>query len=279
MAVTPIPELFRSEDIVYHYTNVNTAVEYILAEQRLRLSPRKNSNDPIENIKPVIPRSEIGDPFRSSVIDADKAREIDRRAHEKIAFAKQICFCKNDEEQVNPNTNPKYPLEYFGFLRPRMWDQYGNKYKGVCLAFSLKALKKAAANFHHGEVEYLKYNHLERVNFNYLEINVNRIEAVGLQNYWEEYSSIIEKTVLRKHIDYKGEHEYRFLSYTDKKFDYINIENCLRGIIMPQNIDYMSEYMRSALKTYAEKMGIERISIYWSHSGIDISDNRVIKLS
>lgn len=34
------------------------------------------------------------------------------------------------------------PEEFYGFLKPRMWDQYGNDYNGVCLAFSLDALKR-----------------------------------------------------------------------------------------------------------------------------------------
>jgi hypothetical protein len=43
---TNIPEIFKSEDTVYHYTTTETALNFILRDKKIRLSPRNNSIDP-----------------------------------------------------------------------------------------------------------------------------------------------------------------------------------------------------------------------------------------
>ena len=45
-----IPENFNNKDTVFHYCKTKTAIEHILFNREIRLSPRNNSNDPIENI-------------------------------------------------------------------------------------------------------------------------------------------------------------------------------------------------------------------------------------
>ncbi len=45
-----IPKHLLSDDIIFHYTTANTAIQHILFENRLRLSPRSNSADPIEHL-------------------------------------------------------------------------------------------------------------------------------------------------------------------------------------------------------------------------------------
>jgi hypothetical protein len=52
MWIGEVPEIFRSDDILYHYCSVDTALNFILKNRQLRLSHRKESKDPIEHVKP-----------------------------------------------------------------------------------------------------------------------------------------------------------------------------------------------------------------------------------
>ena len=49
MYIDNIPNEFKGQNVLYHYTEASTALEYIPADERLKLSPRKKSADPIEN--------------------------------------------------------------------------------------------------------------------------------------------------------------------------------------------------------------------------------------
>jgi hypothetical protein len=45
-----IPKHLLNDDIIYHYCSISTAIEFILFEGELKLSPRQKSTDPIENL-------------------------------------------------------------------------------------------------------------------------------------------------------------------------------------------------------------------------------------
>ena len=259
-----IPKVFQSSDIVYHYCDSNTAIQYILHEKRLRLSSRKNSIDPIENKKPFISylQTENFDDDTKASTNRVKIRDL---TLEKLGNAKQLCLCKNDESKYHSDTNPQYPYEYYGFLKPRMWDQYANKYQGICLAFSFNALKKNASDFKNGEIKYVNYN---RFKLRHKSINVNEVEKMGTEKYWELESKRIEKDLFEKHLDYKDENEYRFISFSNKEFDYVDIEKCLRGIIVTASIN---EFQLEAVTKYAQEYSAALVFINWESTGLELS--------
>ncbi|UXE68776.1 MAG: DUF2971 domain-containing protein [Chryseotalea sp. WA131a] len=100
---------------------------------KLRLSPRSQSSDPIENTEHFF--SYAGGNHGEG-IPADAIR-LTNETKKMLRKTKQVCFCKNT---CRPDENGMIfpPFEKYGFAKPRMWDQYGDKYKGVCLVFSLK---------------------------------------------------------------------------------------------------------------------------------------------
>ena len=152
MSITNIPKIFHDDDTVYHYTTSETALLYILKDMKLKLSPRLISLDPIENTKEFISYSGHSD---------FKLVEIGRKISKELKNAKQLSFCKNIPDELNAGIPTVYPLEKYGFAKPRMWDNYGDKYKGVCLAFSkikLQNTLKDTIYFDEKDVEYLKYN-------------------------------------------------------------------------------------------------------------------------
>lgn len=247
-----IPEIFQSKDIVYHYCSASTAIEHILHKGELRLSNRRQAIDPIENLSPW---------FSYSGPQIEQGFTIRDRAKTKIGNAKQLCFCLNDETRKN-NYNPQFPFEYYGFFKPRMWDQYGDKYKGVCLAFSLAALQENSPIYRNENISYITYSDLRK---KHKSIDNERILNIGLEEYWQAESKRIEKNMFHKHIDYKDENEYRFLSFSEKEYDYINITNALKGIIVSKSVN---DYQRQALNAYAFNNDIEMLTINWDPCGI-----------
>ena len=196
MYIPEIPDIFKSEDTIYHYTTLKSATEFILYDNNLRLSRRKNSNDPIEKILPSINFSEYGysdEILPDSSNERDNISDLIRR---KLKQAKQLCFCMNDNKSRKINSNPEFPHEYFGFMKPRMWDQYADKYNGVCLAFSLTELRKEANGMLNRKVDYVNYNTLRQQS---VSVDMNEIKKNGLDRYWNErFSSNIDDIIFRE---------------------------------------------------------------------------------
>lgn len=229
MNLTNIPEDYKNEDTIYHYTSIRVALEYILPSMKLRLSPRNTAIDPIERLKSFISFSDSGIKRDWAT---DKGYEIKNEIKEIEKSVKQICFCQNPEKITGQNK--LYSIEDYGFSKPRMWDQYGDRYNGVCLVFSLTKLKnECTKKFHHHDLlKYLTYKEFE---VKHRSIDINRIREIGYEKYKSEYINYFKSRLFWKHRDYAGENEYRFCSFTNQSYDYLDISNSLKGIIVSNN--------------------------------------------
>lgn len=176
----------------------------------------------------------------------------------------------NDDDEKYQFRNVK-PYEFYGFLKPRMWDQYADNYKGVCLALSLTELKKINGLIH-DRINYLDYNNFL---FKDHHIDLNGLAIKGDDEYSKEYVEIINKMLFNKHVDYSGENEYRFCKFNEETHYDIDISNCLRGIIISEN--YISEFAQNALLKYARELDIELIKINWTSSGFYLSNKNQIE--
>jgi len=192
----------------------------------LRLSPRSNSSDPIENTEHFFSYSGGG---HGEGIPADAIR-LTKEVKEMLRKTKQVCFCKNNSIE-HQNGMPFPPFEKYGFAKPRMWDQYGDKYKGVCLAFSLTKLLEIVqgSDIKGDELNYISYADSER---NHHSIELHALVRDGYDEYKKSYTNYLIKRLFNKHQDYIHENEYRFCSFSDGIYDYINIKDALRGVII-----------------------------------------------
>ena len=230
MEIQNIPEVFKSDDTVYHYTTVETALNFILRDQKIRLSPRKSSIDPIENLENWYSYS-YGGYKESSVDDKNNAYKAKDLFKERLSKTKQVCFCKNNElKDDDKRTN--LPIEKYGFLKPRMWDNYGDKYKGVCLAFSRNELEKEADknNIIFDNLEYINYSEISANSNGHTSIDVKEVNRLGIETYYEKHIEKEYKLLFNKHIDYKGENEFRLCSFSDNNYDYVDISKALKGV-------------------------------------------------
>jgi hypothetical protein len=256
-----IPSIFRNENIVYHYTKTQYVIEHILFHNQLRLSPRINSIDPVENTEPLILELSVDyedNPILDKKIGVQSIEEVKR----KLALTKQLCFCRNDStKSLKKNANT--PMEVYGFMKPRMWDQYGDHYKGVCLAFDLEKLKKAS-NHKNGPVKYMNYKDIIRLD-RYFDLNELHDKK---DDYCNEFLKKMDKVLFAKHKDYSGENEYRFISQSENAFDFFNIKDSLVGIIISPKDN--SEFALKYLDEYVKDLDIELLYIYWNATGPNI---------
>lgn len=258
-----IPEILSQKNIVYHYTKTHNVIEHILFQNQLRLSPRVNSIDPIENTTPSVLQCSVGyvdEPIVSNRLRDEAIEFIETR----LASTKQLCFCMNNQ-RINFTKDSGIPKEYYGFMKPRMWDQYADNYKGVCLAFDLDKLK-SESNHINKPIDYVTY---DSIAFTDKDFDLNALDDEGF-DYCKKYLSKMETVLYRKHSDYSGENEYRFLSQSDNDFDYINIKDSLVGIIVPEKNN--TEFALKSLEKYAEDYNVKLIYINWSANGVIIKD-------
>ena len=291
-------DFFKSiynDDVIYHYTKASTAIDYILYNNNLKFGGTRNSFDPIESRK-----AERGTVYYKTSINKSTSTQQYEDAEELHAYLDDIesrfnlvYFCQNNFEidyardfaSEHYNTHFEGKEELFGFTKLRMWDQYADRFSGVCIAFSKE--KILSLNCKHfdlmeGCVKYLKFH----------ELSINKvgdIQGDHLSNVGkEEYKALLEKKVKEsffyKHIDYSGENEYRIGTLFDKgkcSFELIrdemvfdrtmmlDITGCVKAIFVSS---YANEKQKRELLHYAIKNGIELIEMRWQHNSFEPID-------
>lgn len=257
-----IPDTFKSEDSIYHYTKKDTAIRHILYDKQLKLSSRLSSVDPLEKSKPIISFSNYGnDEFLQNTNFASK--ELYEKIKTKIESTRQACFCMNDKSKVDMLKKPT--AEYYGFLKPRMWDQYADNYEGVCICFSKNKLIENKDVFNR-EIEYQDYFNLYSV-ASFARINEIELNQLGEEDYLKLIDKEIYKYIFSKHCDYQDEKEYRLITNNDKDY-YLNIENSIKGIIVSEI--NLSNYDLEIFAYLAQQLKIKLLFISWNINKIEL---------
>jgi len=257
-----ISEVYKTKDTIFHYTTSLTALENILFKKQLRLSPRNMSNDPLEKAKESISESIVAFPEDMESLEeqtkgvVEEILDLVKNKQDKI---RQVCFCMNSKNIKS--------IDDLGFMRSRMWDQYGDKYKGVCLAFSKKELLKNQKIKLKNFVGYKKFNE-----FPTLEIDCNDILAKGPKKYKKDFMRDIDASLFFKHKDYRDENEYRLCTYSEDGYDYINFENSLKGIIV--SLEHISEFTWKMLINYSKHLKVDLFYVSWRKHSIRIDRER-----
>lgn len=263
--MSKIPDIFCNNDTIFHYCKTSTAIENILFDKKLRLTPRKESNDPIENKIIKIFDSIAAFPEDIEQIEKNTNLDVEKLQNDiisRINNIRQVCFCKNPG--VRKINNYEIPKENFGFLKPRMWNQYAANYEGVCLAFSKSKLLENNKIELKNKVKYLTYISLEN---QYIELDRNELLKIGYKNYNKDLKRFIDKIMFRKHRDYRDENEYRICTLSEDNYDYISIDKSIRGIIFSPN--HNNRYSYDKLKEYSKKLEIELMYITWNNNGVN----------
>lgn len=253
-----------SDDALFHYTQRATALENILYEGSFKFSYLKNSNDPYEYSPKLFGAG--GYSWDDGVKEhIDSTEDI----LESI-FAKQtlfISFCSNEFEDNS--------LISCGFLKLRMWAQYGENHKGVCLIFSKEKLSNLFKNqfaqdqymTFDGYIDYVEYVNAD-VDHIVLAIDHDTFNNFHPENIaFKHLEKYHKKLFFRKPFDYRDEQEYRFVivkkndqgPYTMEPL--FKIEGCLKGIILG---DKFSVVYYPTIKSVCNKMNIQCKKLHWN---------------
>lgn len=200
---------FDCTKYLYHYTRIDTTIEYILPDQTLQFNSLENVNDPME--------SNPNHWAFSNLEEGDTSGDV----HDQVADyfktkTKVVCFSQDDQsEWGSPGFNP---LDYCarGHSKPRMWATYGDDHKGVCLVFDKARLTTAFANNLKGPGQLLK----GAVGYGkQLPDGDDGARVFDLQAFKADFDIAIQQKIadhheryfLYKHVDWSTEDEYRFI--------------------------------------------------------------------
>lgn len=191
---------------LYHFTKYTSLLK-ILENDCLKLGNIINTNDPKEYLAPDImyeyytdtdnQLSELSDIFRDTAIELRKYQII--------------CFCKEGKS--------------FGFMRPKMWAEYGQHHEGCCLIF---------------DKEKLLYDLISKFGDNSINGNISYTAEMGVKLTYRNTQSIpkfvrenIKYFLFTKSFDWKMEDEYRCIIYNEPEV-FIPIKDALIGIVFGQ---------------------------------------------
>ncbi len=260
---------FEGEKTIYHYTSIYTSLEYIFPSNNLRLSPVTSASDPMEYLMPNPSVSCCG--YEKDHIRLNKkidGKGIAKKINAYYKSLRQLCFCRNSDIDFEGQFTEVFePIDHFGFAKPRMWDQYGDKFKGVCIALSRSKLEEQlSSEYRLFDVKYSK-NHLFRPNMDTSSVDLNEIEEIGAQDYLKLKYELEIKKLTNKHNDYKDENECKIITATEDDFAYIDISKCIQGIFFTNRLNHAYE---SFLKEKANEYKVPLLQISIMRTGIDV---------
>ncbi|MDR7000995.1 DUF2971 domain-containing protein [Neobacillus niacini] len=263
-----------NDEMIYHFTSLSTAIEHILYNGTLRLSPFTGTNDPKEN-KDWIPTLALTGDIRHLQIE-----EIKSIFNEKKAGASLICFSEDrvppplSSLGMNAHMAPFRDKYYKGYYRPRMWAQYADNHKGFCLGFNKERLIREARRLFEpsgriieGSVSYSEYNSEQYSAFT-LDLKAFQLDREKyIQQHQEKY---LKYLFFEKAIDWKDESEFRVLYLPNvpkeqKSPHYIDIEGCIETIIV--GYEFPEVYIPSLLSLKKYKYPNAKLNQLKYHNG------------
>ena len=122
-------------NLLFHYTRVRPAIEHILSDGELLFNSPKHMSDPLEfeNYLYMF----YAHPGMSDFTFSDLQNENDQINLVLKRIFKLCCF---SVDIPGPNPNYLQLLHHRGFCRSRMWSQYGDSHRGLCLVFDRSRL-------------------------------------------------------------------------------------------------------------------------------------------
>ncbi len=215
------------------------------------------------------------DGFQSSIFD-----EIS-----DFITKKTIVLCgSRDDPSVTKKSDDRDIRSGYG--HPRMWAQYADSHKGVCLVVDHKALHENIVKMagdrplFHGPVNYLNSvsgpndlsNHIA-----YIEDIYEKGMSHIVEPHLKENS---ESLFFTKHLDWRDEWEHRWVLRTEEESaEYVSIKNCLKAVILGSECEAIDQ---SEILKICKLMNIPAIKILqhgWSMSLMPLEENSAISLN
>ena len=214
------------DEYLFHYTTLAVALEHILEKATIRLSPFSAMRDPRESQAWLITGGGYGG------VDEAQYQEYSKKMNALKHEHKLLSLTQDDLSRHHSDEDPVYRR---GFARPRLWEQYAQSHRGVCLCFNRETLIESLCGqlgtperpLTHGAVEY-RDDRLGQELFVDLtpDLGVDELVEANLDRYFDAL-------FLTKLRDWETENEYRFVVRTDKQgYEFASIETSLRAVCL-----------------------------------------------
>ena len=265
----------ETEDALFHYTRTSIAIEHILYRKEFKLSILNDTNDPREY------KFKIFNSHRScvaqDVLDNKQYEHLLKDAHSNINKilrfqCRVMCFCSNAKSTLilsDGNTKKDNYSCSQGWEKSRMWSQYGDNHRGICLVISKDELKqifdKEQAKVKIYSANYVKYflsknDYSPWPSFDGSSLGNKSVEECSLEYVINNFDALF----FSKHIDYRDEAEFRVVVLDpQRQFEYIDIDTSLRGVIVG---DRTPDVYFPLIKEMCKKLNIQSQQAYWSTS-------------
>jgi hypothetical protein len=252
----------EADQFLYHYTSAKVLLENILPERQLRLGLYGRMRDPHENREPSIGLEYTEEP-RDDHMPLAEVRKLVRDLRNQMRVLSMT---------MDATDYPLPEMQVFarGYTRPRMWEQYGERHHGVCLAFSAKCLTSSfyAALRDGGAPTCGPVRYSEG---GMAASPARTIQADELTE--DNGSAVITSHLMRHHWhfwflkqeDWRQEYEFRFVKFdpgVDPKTPlYVSFGDCLRAVVLGEEFD--PERIEEA-KHLVEPLGVPVLRLDWS---------------
>ncbi len=245
---------FDTGKYLYHYTNIDKAIQIIHSET-LRFASICNTNDTIES-KPKI------------IFDTDKVT-YEKKSKKILEYFKRmqpyirlICFSlDSDISSFSENTtytDKTYKKQYYdvsgrGFALPRMWAQYASNNEGVCFIINKEKLEKAVEHITLIKSDKVIYKKIydryiineENINLLYKQIsNIANGRMVFIDKSIND-ADFLKYNYFEKLDDWENEREYRMVTMTENTDDIVSVKKLfsfVEGIVIGEKINPAYEY-------------------------------------
>lgn len=265
--------LQNHERYVYHYTR-STTLRRILQSRQIRFSPFSSLNDPRETKDWMLN-------FHSSAADLERAdMGLQKRLNEHLKHEWRLaCFSTDPIEACSTRMRENQGFDVIeamyerGHSRPRMWDQYGQRYQGACLVFDRKLLDEQvksvadARGFRvsSGAVRYRNPPLPSLGRVDPLTLSLDRIFEVGERAAAQEHLARHWKELfLLKPTDWAQEREFRWLVAGMERHEqfFVSIEQSCVGIGIG---DLMNATTKRSVTRYAKSRDVDLAIMDWQN--------------
>ena len=218
---------YSDPEIIFHYTSLETLVNFILPEEKLKFRKRIEQEDYFERtyLSPVWY-------LNHDQADSQTLESVDIKTRNRFKNVSQISFCKSgysDSMKWEPNKS----YDGYGFLKHRMWDNYGNRNKGVCLAFNRKKIVDKLSelnveNYWFRDVDYKKNDEIEKI---IKPRSTQKLTDSEINTAHEDY---LKYLLFLKNIDFRDENEFRICVESEEKNTFLPIQGVLKAVFFSE---------------------------------------------
>jgi hypothetical protein len=215
---------------VAHYTTADAAFDHILPTGRLRMSPYRRMDDPLENQDFFLGMAYTGSgpPDEAGALFEAMGRVKDIRDGMRVLSLTR--------DVVRPSYQPSYGCCW---ARPRMWQQYAEAHRGACLVFDQAELESELTGqlgrlgtYYHGEVQYSPggfYSSAAKTITEPAILNPST-RARALERYVETYH---QDFFFLKDEDWATEYEYRYvLLLPSDEYAHVDYGSALKAVVV-----------------------------------------------